>query len=144
MATIFTSKIISAPKEAVWGVISNREGERKCWSSIRSIENKGNRGGRVEREVLTIFGFRFIETTDVEPEKSSIIFQITDGPFTGIKTIALKPADDGKKTIAEVSWNIRFNMMIIRMISPLVKRYISRQTTNAIERMAVAATSHSR
>jgi len=134
--SIFASKFIAGPKKAIWHIISNTEGEQKCWPSIRSIDIRIIQQKRTEREVSTIFGFKFIETIDEEPEKS-IVVHIAEGPFTGIKTISLKPTDEGRNTIAEISWDIHLKVGM-RMFSPLVKRYITDQTRNALEKMAAA------
>lgn len=131
MTTVSASKFISAPKEAVWQVISNTDSELNCWSAIRSISMVDQE----RRQVSTIFGFKFIESIDMEPKKS-IIVHILDGPFTGAKTIELKAVDNDNSTIVDISWNIHVNGTM-RIFSFFVQRYvIIRQTRNTLERIA--------
>lgn len=129
---IYASRLIPAPEEAAWQIISDADGELACWPSIRSIAPLGNG----TRQVSTIFGFQFTEAVELQPEKLMRV-RILQGPFTGVKTIELEPAGSG--TIVKISWDINAGT---KMLASLFRWYALRQTRNALERVESMAANH--
>lgn len=104
--TINTTRIVSAPLNTVWNIISNVDKNPDYWP-VKDIKNINKTGNTIEREVLTPpnnnKAHQFIT---LNPEKSVIENQ-TQGPITGIKTITLSPIDSStNKTKINVLWNL--------------------------------------
>jgi carbon monoxide dehydrogenase subunit G len=104
--TINKTRIVSAPINKVWNIISDVDKNSNYWP-ITGIKNINKTGNTIEREVLTPpnnnKAHQFIT---LNPEKSVIENQ-TEGAITGIKTITLSPVDsNANKTYINVLWNL--------------------------------------
>ncbi len=136
MVIVSASKFISASRESVWQVISNIDCELACWPSIKSISMLRQE----RRQILTIFGFKYIEAVELQPGKSMNV-NILQGPFTGFKRIELKPAASNG-IIVNIYWNITLGSN--KMLSIPIRWYMIHQTHNALERIAALATDQAR
>lgn len=104
--TINKTRIVSAPINKVWNIISDVDKNSNYWP-IAGIKNINKTGNTIEREVLTPpnnnKAHQFIT---LNPEKS-IIENQTQGAITGVKTITLSPVDsNSNKTEINVLWNL--------------------------------------
>lgn len=105
--------------------------EHEYWAAISSVRKKWVNNSTMEREVRVLSGISFREMITLRP--SSIRVHITNGPFTGTKSIEVIPIDR-LKTRLRIRWDIRLNGFL-RAFYPIVSRYIARQNTKALSKM---------
>lgn len=129
---------IPAPRDKVWSIISNLDKEPTYWHRMKSIRNIARTDTNiVEREVIISYrNSKCRETVMLNP-KHSIDVKITAGPLHGTKTIKLNSVEQDK-TIIDVLWNIKL-VGLLGLFTLIVKRYIARQTENALEGIAKAS-----
>ena len=114
---IKVSREIYAPMDQVWNVVSDIDNETKYWSTFKAIKNINMTAinmtaNTTEREVTLATG-PFGETithqfVTVNPEKFVVETNITQGPVTGTRTLALSPSSSSNSnaTKIDVFWNI--------------------------------------
>jgi len=104
--TINKTRIISAPINKVWIIISDVDRNSNYWP-ITGIKNINKTGNTTEREVLTPPNNNKAHQFITLNPKKSIIENQTQGVITGVKTITLSPVDsNGNKTKINVLWNL--------------------------------------
>lgn len=107
--TINKTKIVSAPINKVWNIVSDIDRNSNYWP-IKDIINIHKIGNIVERDV-TVPAPPFINSNAhqiiiLKPPKSVTENQ-TQGPITGVKTITLSSVDSNtSKTTINVLWNL--------------------------------------
>jgi uncharacterized protein YndB with AHSA1/START domain len=113
---IKVSREIYAPVDQVWSVVSDIDNETKYWSTFKAIKNINMTAinmtaNTIEREVTLATG-PFGETithqfVTVNPEKSVVETNITQGPVTGTRTLTLSPSSSNSNaTQIDVFWNV--------------------------------------
>src|SRR5215204_1191575 len=112
---IRASREISAPIDQVWNVVSNVDNETKYWSTFKAIKNINKTAinmtaNTTEREVTIVTGplgetitHQFVT---VNPEQFVVETNITEGPVTGTRTLALSPSSNVNTTKIDVLWNV--------------------------------------
>lgn len=128
---IETFRDVSLSPDFVWRGLSNIDTEHEYWEPIRFVRKKWVDNSTMEREVRVLNGISFREKIILRP--SSIYVQITDGPFTGTKSIDVIPIDR-LKTRIRIRWDIQLNRFL-RLFSFVTSRYISRQNAKALTKM---------
>ncbi|MFN4336650.1 MAG: type II toxin-antitoxin system RatA family toxin [Candidatus Nitrosocaldus sp.] len=128
------SRVIDAPIERVWKIVSDVDNEPKYWHGTRSIKNISKDGNRISREATIAFRNSVCkEEVILEPEKKRIDTNILDGPMIGHKIVTL--TDLNGKTRVDVLWDIRLKGML-SMFSSMVKGHIEEGTNDALERIS--------
>jgi uncharacterized protein YndB with AHSA1/START domain len=113
---IRASREISAPIDQVWNVVSDIDNETKYWPTFKVIRNINTTAinmtaNTTEREVTLVVGpqgetisHQFVT---VNPEQFVIETNITQGPVTGIRVLALSPSpSNANATRIDIFWNI--------------------------------------
>jgi uncharacterized protein YndB with AHSA1/START domain len=113
---IRASREISAPMDQVWGIVSNIDNETKYWSTFKAIRNINTTAinmtaNTTEREVTLVVGPQGETVTHqfvtVNPEQFVIETNITEGPVTGTRVLALSPSSsNANATRIDVLWNV--------------------------------------
>jgi uncharacterized protein YndB with AHSA1/START domain len=100
---------IAAPIDRVWNIVSDIDQETKYWSVISNIKNVNKTDNTVEREVTIRAGPQDREThqfVTVNPERMIVQTNITEGPVTGTRVLALSPISDTNTTNIDVVWDL--------------------------------------
>jgi uncharacterized protein YndB with AHSA1/START domain len=112
---IKASREISSPIDQVWNVVSDVDNETKYWSTFKTIKNINMTAinmtaNTTEREVTLMTGplgetitHQFVT---VNPEQFVVETNITEGPVTGTRTLALSPSSNANATRIDVFWNV--------------------------------------
>jgi uncharacterized protein YndB with AHSA1/START domain len=112
---IKASREISSPIDQVWNVVSDVDNETKYWSTFKTIKNVNMTAinmtaNTTEREVTLVTGplgetitHQFVT---VNPEQFVVETNITEGPVTGTRTLALSPSSNTNATKIDVFWNV--------------------------------------
>jgi uncharacterized protein YndB with AHSA1/START domain len=112
---IKASREISSSIDQVWNVVSNIDNETKYWSTFKAIKNINKTAinmtaNTTEREVTIVTGplgetitHQFVT---VNPEQFVVETNITEGPVTGTRTLALSPSSNVNTTKIDVLWNV--------------------------------------
>ena len=107
---IKASREISSPIDQVWNVVSDIDNETKYWSTFKTIKNINMTANTTEREVTLVAGpsgetitHQFVT---VNPEQFVVETNITEGPVTGTRTLALSPSSNANATRIDVFWNV--------------------------------------
>ena len=112
---IKASREISAPIDQVWNVVSDVDNETKYWPTFKSIKNINTTAinmtaNTTEREVTLVVGPQGETITHqfvtVNPEQFVVETNITEGPVTGTRTLALSPSSNVNTTKIDVLWNV--------------------------------------
>ncbi|MEM1959104.1 MAG: SRPBCC family protein [Candidatus Nitrosocaldus sp.] len=128
------SKVIDAPIERVWKIVSDVDNEPKYWHGTKSINNISREGNRITREVIIAFKNSICrEEVSIEPELKKVDTNILDGPMIGHKIVTL--TDLNGKTRIDVLWDIRLKGML-SIFSSMVKGHIEEGTKDALERIS--------
>src|SRR5829696_3048782 len=105
---IKASRDISSSIDQVWNVVSNIDNETKYWSTFKAIKNINMTANTTEREVTIVTGplgetitHQFVT---VNPEQFVVETNITEGPVTGTRTLALSPSSNVNTTKIDVLW----------------------------------------
>jgi carbon monoxide dehydrogenase subunit G len=126
------SRVIEAPIERVWSVVSDLDNEPKYWHGTKSIRNINKDGNTITREVTIAFRDSLCrEMVTIEPMKR-IDVNILEGPMQGHKIITVE--DINGKTKVEVLWDIKLKGML-SLFSSMVKGHIEEGTKDALERI---------
>jgi carbon monoxide dehydrogenase subunit G len=126
------SRVIEAPIERVWSVVSDLDNEPKYWHGTKSIRNINKDGNTITREVTIAFRDSLCrEMVTIEPMKK-IDVNILEGPMQGHKIITVE--DINGKTKVEVLWDIKLKGML-SLFSSMVKGHIEEGTKDALERI---------
>lgn len=130
MVRIEVAADINAPRDAVWSIISDLDGEPRFWKGTKEVRNISSQGQRVVREVTIAFrDQKCMQDVTVEP-KDRIHIVFTKGIIDGTKTMTLRP--DGQVTRLEVVWDIRLTGMM-GMFTGMIKNHIKSGTEQAVE-----------
>jgi carbon monoxide dehydrogenase subunit G len=135
MATINTSREISAPLDRVWDIVADVDNEPKYWHGTKTVKNINRSGDTIEREVTIAFKDSKCRQTVVLNPKKSVEIAITEGPLKGTKVVTLSPSGD--KTRIDVVWDIKLGGFL-SMFTGMVKKHIAEGTEEALERIAKA------
>ncbi len=131
MIKIEVNKMIDAPIDKVWSIVSDLDNEPKYWHGTKSVKNLEIKDNRVFREVIIAFkNSKCKEIVSIEPNKIDV--EIVEGPMKGHKIITLKEIDG--KTNINVIWDIRL-AGLLSMFSNMVKGHIEEGTVDALERI---------
>jgi len=135
MATINTSREVSAPLDRVWEIVADVDNEPQYWHGTKTVKNISKSDNTIEREVTIAFKDSRCRQTVVLKPKSSVEIAITEGPLKGTKIITLSPS--GKNTKIDVVWDIKLSGFL-SMFTGMVKKHISEGTEEALVRIAKA------
>lgn len=128
------SRVIDAPIERVWSIVSDVDNEPKYWHGTRSINNISREGNKVIRDVIIAFkNSKCREEVTIESELRKVDTNILDGPMIGHKIVTL--TDLNGKTKVDVLWDIRLKGML-GMFSSMVRGHIEDGTRDALERIS--------
>jgi uncharacterized protein YndB with AHSA1/START domain len=112
---IKASREIPSRIDQVWNVVSDVDNETKYWSTFKAIKNINMTAinmtaNTTEREVTLVTGplgetitHQFVT---VNPEQFVVETNITEGPVTGTRTLALSPSSNANATRIDVFWNV--------------------------------------
>ncbi len=104
-----------SPMNEVWNVVSDIDNETRYWSTFKVIKNINTvpinmTSKRTEREVTIEAGpigdtvtHQFVT---VNPEHFVVKTNITEGPVTGTRMLALTPSSSTNATRIDVLWNV--------------------------------------
>ncbi len=130
MTQIQISKLVNAPLEKVWNIVSDLDNEPKYWRGTKEIRNISKDENKITREITLVFrDSKCIQEVVLSPkEKIEAVF--TDGILKGTKTINLKQAENG--VYLEAIWDIKLSGMM-GMFTGMVKKHIKNGTEQAIQ-----------
>ncbi len=144
---IMASREIYAPIDQVWSVVSNIDNETKYWSTFKAIKNINMTAinmtaNTTEREVTLEAGPQGETITHqfvtVNPEQFVVETNITEGPVTGTRLLALSPSSSNtNETRIDVFWNVDLSGIPI-FGRGFAKDGISRTTEEALSNIAAA------
>jgi ribosome-associated toxin RatA of RatAB toxin-antitoxin module len=130
MTQIQISKLVNAPLDKVWNIVSDLDNEPKYWKGTKEIRNISKAENKITREITLVFrDSKCIQEVVLSPkEKIEAVF--TDGILKGTKTINLKQAENG--VYLEAVWDIKLSGMM-GMFTGMVKKHIKNGTEQAIQ-----------
>jgi len=130
MALIQISKLVNAPLDKVWNIVSDLDNETKYWKGTKEIRNISRDENKITREITLVFrDSKCIQEITLSPkEKIEAVF--TEGILKGTKTINLKPAENGVNL--EAIWDIKLSGMM-GMFTGIVKKHIKNGTDQALQ-----------
>jgi uncharacterized protein YndB with AHSA1/START domain len=144
---IRVTREISSPIDQVWNVVSDIDNETKYWSTFRAIKNINTTtinmtANTTEREVTIETGplgetvtHQFVT---VNPEQFVVQTNITEGPVTGTRLLALSPSSSSTNaTRIDVFWNVDLSGIPI-FGRGFAKDGIIRTTEEALSNIAAA------
>ncbi len=144
---IRASREIYAPIDQVWSIVSNIDNETKYWSTFKAIKNINRAAINMtanitEREVTLEAGpqgetitYQFVT---VNPEQFVVETNITEGPVTGTRLLALSPSSSNTNaTRIDVLWNVDLSGIPI-FGRGFAKDGIMRTTEEALSNIAAA------
>jgi uncharacterized protein YndB with AHSA1/START domain len=141
---IKASREISAPIDQVWNVVSDIDNETKYWSTFKAIKNinvtaSNMTANTTERDVTIVTGplgetisHQFVT---VNPEQFVVETNITEGPVTGNRILALSPSSNANATRIDVFWNVDMSGIPI-FGRGFAKEGIMRTTEEALSNIA--------
>lgn len=135
---IKVSREISAPLDQIWNIVSDVDNETKYWTTYKTIKNINKIDNIIEREVTVTAGLQNAKThqfVTVNPEQMVIQTNITEGPVTGSRVLALSPLYDINATKIDVLWNIDMSG-IPAIVKGLAKDNFMKTTEEALNRIA--------
>lgn len=108
--TLNATKIVNAPKDKVWSIISNVDKNPDYWP-ISIVTNNLKTNDTVEREVTIpvppFMDNKAHQIITINPQQYTVIENQTQGAVTGVKTISLVQAgSDVNETEISVVWNL--------------------------------------
>lgn len=105
------SRVISAPVDAVWSIISNVDSETQYWPSFKAITNINKTNNFIEREVTISDGTQnntSHQVVAIFPEQMKIKTNLTEGFIMGTRILELEPVY-GNKSEMHVIWDFDFS-----------------------------------
>lgn len=146
--TINASKIVNASKDKVWSIVSDVDKNQDYWpiTILNSIDKTNN---TIERDV-TVPAPPFMDNKahqiiTLNPEQFTVTENQTQGAVTGVKTISLVQSENvnDNTTEIEVVWNLDLSN-IPGIGQGFAKNGISNSVTEALDKIAIAATNDTR
>jgi hypothetical protein len=144
---IRASREIYAPIDQVWSIVSNIDNETKYWPTFKAIKNINRAAinmtaNTTEREVTLEVGPQGETITHqfvtVNPEQFVVETNITQGPVTGTRVLALSPSSsNANATRIDVLWNVDLSGIPI-FGRGFAKDGIMRTTEEALSNIAAA------
>ena len=130
MALIQISKLVNAPLDKVWNIVSDLDNETKYWKGTKEIRNISRDENKITREITLVFrDSKCIQEITLSPkEKIEAVF--TEGILKGTKTINLKQAENGVNL--EAIWDIKLSGMM-GMFTGMIKKHIKNGTDQALQ-----------
>jgi len=101
---INASRVVAAPLDKVWDVVSDVDNDPKYFEQYRDIRNISKEGNKIEREVTVGIHKDKARQTIVLNPKKSVELTIPQGPIQGTRITTLSRIDVGRTRI-DVSWN---------------------------------------
>lgn len=146
--TINASKIVNASKDKVWSIVSDVDKNQDYWpiTILNSIDKTNN---TIERDV-TVPAPPFMDNKahqiiTLNPEQFTVTENQTQGAVTGVKTISLLQSENENDNITEIKvvWNLDMSK-IPGIGQGFAKNGISNSVTEALDKIAIAVTNHTR
>jgi predicted DNA-binding antitoxin AbrB/MazE fold protein len=130
MTLIQISKLVSAPLDKVWNIVSDLDNETKYWKGTKEIRNISRDENKILREITLVFrDSKCVQEITLSPkEKIEAVF--TDGILKGTKTINLKPTENAVNL--EAVWDIKLSGMM-GVFTGMVKKHIKNGTEQALQ-----------
>jgi carbon monoxide dehydrogenase subunit G len=132
---------ISAPVDKVWTIVSDLDNETKYWTMVKAIKNINKADNIVEREVTIGVGPQDAKThqfVTINPEQKTIQTNITEGPVTGSRVLALSSVPNNNTTKIDVLWNIDLSGIPV-FAQGFAKDNFMKTTQEALNRIAAQA-----
>ena len=134
---IKVNREIYAPVDQIWNIVSDVDNETKYWTTYKTIKNINKIDNIIEREVTVTAGLQNAKThqfVTVNPEQMVIQTNITEGPVTGSRVLALSPLYDINATKIDVLWNIDMSGIPV-IVKGLAKDNFMKTTEEALNRI---------
>src|SRR5690348_7233567 len=91
IVTIKETRVVDAPAEKIWKIVSDLDRDPEFWNGLNSIHNIRRNGNLTDREVVVGFiGRKGTQRVELVP-KESIQLTMIDGPLRGSREIKLTP-----------------------------------------------------
>jgi carbon monoxide dehydrogenase subunit G len=137
MYRINARRLMTAPVDNVWEIVSDVDSEPKYYPGLNSIRNISRECNVIKREVKV--GLRNspgLQTVILKP-KESIEVIMREGIVTGTRTVTLTPLDEGTATKVGISWDIELPG-VPSLFRGNLKNRIANGTEEALDRIARA------
>jgi uncharacterized protein YndB with AHSA1/START domain len=138
MVTVSKSKVMVAPVERVWDILTDQEDEAKYWANIRDVKVLRREENLIEREATVgprAFGQKTKQVITLDPRKTIRVTISGDG-MAGERLIALKPTKEA--TEVDVEWKIEVKG-VPGFVQGIVKNQISNATEKALDMISKEA-----
>lgn len=136
MAHIEASVEVSAPRERVWGIVSDLDAEPQFWRGTKSVRNISRDGGRVVREITIAFrDQKCTQEVFVEPP-GRIRAVFTEGVLDGTKVLAVE--ERGTGSLLSAHWDVRLTGLL-SPFSAAIAGHIRSGTIQALEAIKARA-----
>ncbi|SRR5579875_443726 len=132
----FSARVrINAPKERVWQVVSDVDGDAQYWDSLSRIRNISRERDLVVREVF-IGGDNRCQQRIILFPKEGIHLKWVSGPIRGIRDIILSALENG--TILEVQTSYKLTG-ILALFSKSAAKYLREEAESALQMIKAEA-----
>jgi ribosome-associated toxin RatA of RatAB toxin-antitoxin module len=138
MVAIDETRVVKAPADRVWEVVSDVDKDTEYWSGLSSIRNLRKEENFVEREVTIGFmGRKGLQRVKLTP-KESVELEMAKGPLKGSRVTRLTSLEEGRGTRVDVSWNFEFSG-VPGFAQQFVRSQLERGTKEALVKIAARA-----
>ncbi len=131
---INVSRVVAAPLDNVWDIISDVDNDGKYYSGLNDIRNISKDGNKIEREVTVGFLKHKARQTIILNPKNSVQLTMTQGPIQGTRITTVRKVDAGNTRI-EVSWSFTPSGVPV-FVHDMVKSEITKGTKEALQKIA--------
>ena len=138
--TINVTRVISAPANQVWGIISNIDNEPQFWSTFKEISNINKTDNIVERQVIISAGPQnntSHQIVTIYPDEMKIQTNLTEGFVIGDRILKLDTISENKSRL-NVIWDIDLSSIPI-IGRGFAENGIKQTTGEALNRIAQVA-----
>ena len=133
------SRVITAPVDVVWNIVSNVDNDTQYWPSFKAITNVNKTNNIIEREVTISSGTQnntSHQIVTIYPEQKKIKTNLTEGFIMGTRILELEPIY-GNKSEIHVIWDFDFSSGP-NASRGIGERDIKQTTVDAVQRITEA------
>ena len=137
---IQASTKVRAPRERVWPLLADLEGEPRFWKGTVAVRTLSRNGDVVDREVTLAFRNALQRERVYLHTPSRVVHEIVGGPMRGTKVVAIQAHDEEPGVQLNATWDVALRGFL-KIGSRMVSKHIEEGTRNALERIKQAAES---
>lgn len=136
MARVDVSVTVEAPRDVVWGIVSDLDSEPRFWKGTKDVRNISRDGDTIRREITIAFRDQKCvqEVTVHAPDRIEARF--VRGIINGTKDVVL--SGEGDQTVLRAIWDVRLTG-IMGVFGGVIRGHIKKGTVQALESIKAEA-----